>query len=124
MNEQPAEAPCPCGPCIARKRARAEEFIIDQTAMSSRIGAAFASEFRRLVSIAPQLDFHEQLAALEEFNTATEEQQWALLLRYAEDHREAMGEEFNAVTEELDDVRALIAAAQRPASGEPQRTDR
>ena len=119
MNEAPAERPRPCRPCIARERARTEESIIDQTAMSSRIGAEFASEFRRLVSIAPQLDFREQLAALEEFNTATDERQWALLLRYAEDHREGMVEEFTAVTEELDDMQTLIAAARSELAPPP-----
>lgn len=113
MTDEPADAPCPCAPCIARQRAHSEQFILDHTPMQSTIGAEFASEFRRLVSIAPQHSFREQLAALEEFNTATEQQQWTLLLRYAEDHRVTVGEEFNAVTEELDEMKTLIEAARK-----------
>lgn len=112
MTETP-EPPCPCGPCIARERERSEQFILDHTPMDAKIGAEFASEFRRIVSIAPQLSFREQLAELETFNTASESEQWTLLQRYADDHREATEEQLRADIEELNEMEALIEAARK-----------
>lgn len=108
-----SEPQCPCSPCIARERERSEQFILDHTPMDAKIGVKFASEFRRIVSIAPQLSFREQLAELEAFNAATESEQWTLLQRYAEDHREAVDEQFRADVEELDEMEALIEAARK-----------
>lgn len=108
---------CPCAPCIERERALCEDFIIERMSIADKIGEKFTDEFRRLLAITPQYTFAERMMQLEAFSTATAEEQWAILRRYAVDQKEATDEDFGAAIDELDEMDTLIAEADRHLAG-------
>ncbi|HEX6087519.1 MAG TPA: hypothetical protein VF266_23500 [Thermoanaerobaculia bacterium] len=108
---------CPCVPCIDRELALCEDFIVEHKPIADKIGEKFTDEFRRLLSITPQYTFAEQMMQLEAFSAASAEEQWAILRRYAVDQKEATDEEFGAAIDELHEMDALIAEADRHLAG-------
>lgn len=108
---------CLCAPCIDRELTLCKDFIIERQPIADKIGAKFTDEFRRLLAITPQYTFAERMMQLEAFSAASAEEQWAILRRYAVDQKEATDEEFGAAIDELDEMDALIAEADRRLAG-------
>lgn len=103
---------CACGPCVARELEVHEWYIIEHTPVSEKIDRRCVDEFRRLVSIAPELSFTEKMMELAAFSASTAAQQRELVHRFALDAREGALEAFGAAVDELDELDALIAATE------------
>lgn len=108
---------CPCTPCIDRELALCEDFILERQPIADKIGEKFTDEFRRLLAITPQYTFAERMLQLRAFSAASAEEQWAILRRFAVDQKEATDESFGAAIDELDEMDALIAEADRCLAG-------
>ena len=103
---------CFCGPCIARELETHEWYIIEHTPIDAKIDGYHVEEFRRLVSIAPDLTFAEKMVELEAFSASTAAQQRELIHRFALDARESAVEMCIAASSELDELDDLIGATE------------
>jgi len=106
------DSACSCAPCAAKELERCESYILDNKRIDAKIARHLGEEFRRLVSIDPELTFTERLMELDAFSASTPSQQRELVHRFAVVAREGQLEMFMAAGDELDELDELIAATE------------